>query len=250
MAIETKNKIIKAFDDNLPDDSCEALAFIDKNIKEFAPYIGMIKLGMKTVTKLGPVVIELAHSYGFEVFYDLKFCDIPETVKGAVYEATKLGVKIINVHAFGAKKMMIAAREGRDKALSENPKLNKPILIAVTVLTSISQEEFNNEIGIPGKIEDTVLRYAITAKECGLDGVVCSPKEIEKLKYLKVPVYPLYRRDFVLVTPGIRPTWSSQDDQQRVMTPKEALELGADYLVIGRPISTVEGAIKTLEEIS
>jgi len=241
---KAKNKIIKAFDSDLPDEKDIAMEQFSEYIGKFAAYAGMLKLGMKNITKFGPEIVSTAKKMGFEVFYDMKFFDIPNTVGEAVYEATKLGIKIINVHAMGSRKMMIAAIQGREFALLENPKLERPLLIAVTVLTSISQDEFNNDIGIPGTIAETVLRYSINTANVGFDGVVCSGQEVKILRNsTDIP------DDFILITPGIRQTDGEADDQQRITTPTVAVQDGSDYLVIGRPIKYIEGAQEILQEV-
>ncbi|MFK7780223.1 MAG: orotidine-5'-phosphate decarboxylase [Candidatus Gracilibacteria bacterium] len=237
--------IIKAYDSDLPDDRVIAMEELSNNIESFLKYASMLKFGMKNITKFGPDIVNMAKKMGYEVFYDMKFFDISNSVGEAVYEATKLGVKMINVHAIGCKKMMIAAIHGREVALQENPKLKRPILLAVTVLTSISQDEFNNEIGIPGSIADTVLRYSISTAEVGFDGVVCSGQEVKRLR--NEPKIP---NDFILVTPGIRQKGGSDDDQERITTPTVAIKDGSNFLVVGRPIKSLEGAQKVFQEVT
>src|SRR5690606_11716549 len=167
-------------------------------------------------------MVERIHKQGFEVFLDLKFHDIPNTVAGAVKAAAELGVWMVNVHAGGGGTMMRAARE----AIGSN---SSTLLIAVTVLTSLGQEDLA-EVGLEVDPETHVLRLAALAQKSGMDGVVCSAREIS-------PLRAVLDKNFLLVTPGIRPASDSADDQKRTQTPAEAVHLGGDYLVIGRPIT-------------
>ena len=173
---------------------------------------------------------------GFDVFLDLKFHDIPNTVAKAVTAAAELGVWMVNVHASGGLEMMQKAKE----ALAKYE--NGPLLIAVTVLTSMDQAQLSR-LGVDKTPQDQVLYLAKLAKEAGLDGVVCSAQEAESLK-TELGV------DFKLVTPGIRPVGADVGDQKRIMTPKKAVEAGSDYLVIGRPITKAEDPVKALEAIN
>lgn len=199
--------------------------------------------------KYGPKLINEIHSLGGEIFLDLKFHDIPNTVANYSITAAKNKVFMFNVHTLGGYEMMRKARVELDAFCSEN-NLRKPLLVGVTILTSMNQEELN-EIGINKGVENQVITLAKLAKKAGLDGVVCSPKEIEQVK-------SVCGKDFLTITPGIRPKWSVIDDQKRINTPKEAIEKGGDYLVIGRPIiqasnygiTKVEAAKKIIEEIT
>lgn len=195
-----------------------------------------IKVGKELFTLGGPKFVESIQKLGFEIFLDLKFHDIPNTVAAACRVAADLGVWMVNVHALGGRRMMEAASE----AIVHSE--NQVNLIAVTILTSHSDSELH-EIGLSGSAEDNVLRLAQLAKESGLDGVVCSAKEASMLK-------ERISKDFVLVTPGIRPSWSVKGDQSRVMTPREAISAGADYLVIGRPITEAENPYDALNKIT
>ncbi len=200
------------------------------------PGLCRLKVGKELFTASGPQLVEQLMSRGFEVFLDLKFHDIPNTVAQACKAAAALGVWMVNVHALGGRKMMEAAREAL--AHSAQP----PRLIAVTVLTSMGQEDLAG-IGIESSPADMVLRLAKLAHGCGLDGVVCSAQEAS-----------LLRRElgagFCLVTPGIRPPQADMDDQMRVMTPRAALEHGSSYMVIGRPITRAADPLVALQEIS
>jgi orotidine-5'-phosphate decarboxylase len=199
------------------------------------PDMTRVKVGKEMFTRFGPAMVEACMQRGFEVFLDLKFHDIPNTVAGACRSAADMGVWMMNVHASGGRRMMEAAA-GAIKASGSSAKL-----IAVTILTSLSQEEIA-EIGYSGTPEDNVSRLARLAKESGLDGIVCSPREAERIRGELGP-------DFELVTPGVRPAGSDTGDQRRVMTPRDALDAGATYLVIGRPITGAPDPQKALEEI-
>lgn len=207
--------------------------------------ITLFKVGKELFTACGNDAISAIHDRGARCFLDLKYHDIPNTVANASQIACRRGVFMFNVHASGGMKMMKAAR---DAVWGEAEKrgLEKPIILAVTVLTSLSEVELKNEIGISRSLDDQVLFFAEMAKESGLDGVVASAREIELIKNK-------LGDDFKVVTPGIRPEWASKQDQTRVMTPKEAFEKGADYIVIGRPITASanprESAERIIEEL-
>ena len=195
-----------------------------------------LKVGKELFVAEGPRLVEQLVGRGFDVFLDLKFHDIPNTVAQACKTAAALGVWLTNVHASGGLKMMAAAREALE-GLSKRPKL-----IAVTVLTSMDAEQLHG-IGIQASPRDQVSRLAQLTKEAGLDGVVCSAQEATMLRYE-------LGQDFMLVTPGIRPAGSSSDDQSRIMTPAKAIEAGADYLVIGRPITQAADPVAVLNAIA
>jgi orotidine-5'-phosphate decarboxylase len=200
------------------------------------PELCRLKVGKELFTASGPLLVEQLMRSGFEVFLDLKFHDIPNTVAQACKAASAMGVWMVNVHALGGRKMMEAAREA--VAQASHP----PRLIAVTVLTSMGQEDLAG-IGIAASPADMVLRLAKLAHECGLDGVVCSAQEAALLR-------SELGGGFCLVTPGIRPPQAGVDDQTRVMTPRAALENGSSYLVIGRPITRAADPLAALQEIS
>jgi orotidine-5'-phosphate decarboxylase len=182
-----------------------------------------VKVGKELFTATGPALIEALREQSFEVFLDLKFHDIPNTVAGACRAAAALGVWMVNVHASGGRAMMRAARA----ALEGMPR--RPLLTAVTVLTSLSAPELP-EVGLSGTPQDNVLRLASLARAAGLDGVVCSAQEARALR-------AALGEGFVLVTPGIRMADDSAGDQSRVVTPREAIMAGATYLVVGRPVT-------------
>ena len=211
------NKIIVALDFN---SSSRAVSFVGS----LDPKLCRLKIGKELFTAAGPGLIEIMIKKNFDVFLDLKFHDIPNTVANAVRVAADLGVWMLNVHIAGGSTMMRAAK---DAILSHRGR--KPILIGVTVLTSISTSELK-EIGINADLRDHVANLARLAYDSGLDGVVCSAEEAKLLRD-SLP------SDFILVTPGIRRDQDSKGDQKRVITPSEAIRNGSDYLVVGRPIT-------------
>ena len=204
--------------------------------KTLDPAICRVKVGKELFTRAGPSFIETLHEMGFEVFLDLKFHDIPNTVAKACRAAADLGVWMVNVHALGGRRMMEAAREAVDSAN------HHPLLIGVTILTSMGEEDLQ-EIGLPADPEANVLRLAQLAESSGLDGVVCSPREVAALR-------KTVGDSFSLVTPGVRPAGVSTDDQKRVTTPEDAIRTGSSYLVIGRPITQAENPKAALENIN
>lgn len=204
-------------------------------VNQLDPTQVRLKVGKELFTTGGPQVVEQLVKRDFSVFLDLKYHDIPNTVAKAVKAAANLGVWMIDIHAGGGTNMMIAAREALENFQE------RPLLIGVTVLTSMTKEDLE-QIGIESEPEDQVLTLAALTQDAGLDGVVCSPKEV-------APIREKIGKDFVLVTPGIRPAGSDLGDQRRVLTPKEALEIGSDYLVIGRPITAAPDPKASCEQI-
>ena len=203
--------------------------------KRLDPNQCRVKVGKELYTTAGPAILDSLHALGFEVFFDLKFHDIPNTVANAVSVAAKAGVWMVNVHASGGRRMM----EASANALQQLPN-NNTLLIAVTVLTSMDQSDLV-EIGIDATPEQHVKRLAALAKSSGMDGVVCSAQESKMLS-------TELGKDFVLVTPGIRPTGSDQGDQKRIMTPADAMAAGSHYLVMGRPITQAADPIAVLTQ--
>ena len=195
-----------------------------------------LKVGKELFTRSGPDLVKALQSRGFDIFLDLKFHDIPNTTSAAVVAAAELGVWMVNVHASGGEKMMVACRERLESFGND-----RPLLIAVTVLTSMSDEDLAG-IGITSSAEAHVSRLATLTKNSGLDGVVCSAQEAPRLKAEQ-------GSDFQLITPGIRPLTADKGDQQRIMTPVDALKAGSDYLVIGRPITQAPDPLAALEAI-
>lgn len=223
-------KVIVALDYPSQD---EALAFVDR----IEPGSCRLKVGKEMFTLYGPDFVRKLHDRGHSVFLDLKFHDIPNTCSRAVAAAAELGVWMVNVHASGGERMMAASRE-----ILEPYGKDRPLLIGVTVLTSMDESDLAG-IGIQREPREHVLSLATLAKNSGLDGVVCSAQEATMLK-------GNLGQEFKLVTPGIRPAGSAAGDQRRVMTPVEAVQAGSDYLVIGRPITQATDPAAVLAEIN
>ncbi|WP_339805122.1 orotidine-5'-phosphate decarboxylase [uncultured Marinobacter sp.] len=229
MQVSNDPRIIVALD--FPSEQ-PALALVDT----LDPALCRLKVGKELFTRSGPGLVRQLHDRGFEVFLDLKFHDIPNTTSAAVAAAADLGVWMVNVHAAGGEKMMVACRERLEPLGAD-----RPLLIAVTVLTSMNADDLAG-IGVAGTPADQVNRLATLTRNCGLDGVVCSAQEAPLLKREQ-------GQDFRLVTPGIRPVSSERGDQQRVMTPEAAIRAGSDYLVIGRPVTQAADPLSVLRSI-
>lgn len=235
---ESKDKIIVALDVATAEEARQI-------ISELRGEVGAFKIGLQLFTAAGASFVRETVEAGAKIFLDVKFHDIPNTVAKASVEAARLGIWMFNVHALGGAEMMRKTVEAvREGCAKEN--LLQPKIIGVTVLTS-SNETTLREVGIETETREEVLKLAGLAAECELDGVVASPLEIEAIRgAVKKP-------DFLIVTPGIRPNFATNDDQKRVMTAKDAMAIGADYLVIGRPILQAEDRLaavrKILEEI-
>ena len=211
----------------------DALAFVER----VSPELCRLKVGKEMFTLFGPAFVRTLVNKGFDVFLDLKFHDIPNTVAKAVAASAELGVWMVNVHASGGLRMMTAAKEAL-RPYGERA----PHLIAVTVLTSMEQDELAR-VGVSGPLQEHVLRLAALTQEAGLDGVVCSAQEASLLK-------SRLGKEFKLITPGIRPAGAELGDQRRVLTPVEACAQGSDYLVIGRPITQASNPAATLKSIN
>jgi len=207
-------------------------------VATLAGRVGMFKVGKQLFTAYGPDIVRMVENFDADVFLDLKYHDIPNTVAMASREAARLKVKLFNLHALGGYEMMARTREMMDR---EFPAGNRAKVLAVTILTS-STEETLRDVGIEHPVTEMVPRLALLAKRAGLDGVVASPQEV-----------PLIRQacgdEFLIVTPGVRPAFAATDDQKRIMTPAEAVAAGADYLVIGRPISAAADPLQAVETI-
>jgi orotidine-5'-phosphate decarboxylase len=213
----------------LPLDGLSSLPEVEELVGELSPYVGLFKVGKESYTRFGPSVVELVHGHGAGVFLDLKYHDIPNTVKGAARAATELGVAMFNVHAAGGSAMMAAARQGVEEAAGLGGAA--PRIVAVTVLTSIDQDTLNGEVGVPGALEDQVLRLARLAEAAGLDGIVCSAADLHALK-------GKLGQAFFYVTPGIKGTTTPAGvDQKRVLSPGSAVRAGSSMLVVGRAIT-------------
>lgn len=209
-------------------DKADTLAFLD-NFKDEKLFL---KIGMELFYSEGPDIVREIKSRGHKIFLDLKLHDIPNTVEKGMRSLSNLGVDMTNVHAAGTKDMMAAGLKGLTKEDG-----TRPLLIAVTQLTSTSQERMENELLIKEPIEDVVMHYAKNTQEAGLDGVVCSPLEVQAVK-------AKCGKDFITVTPGIRFAAKDAGDQVRITTPAKAKELGSDYIVVGRPITQAEDPVE------
>jgi orotidine-5'-phosphate decarboxylase len=234
----TKDKIIVALDVETASEAREIIG-------EIGGEVGAFKIGLQLFTSAGASFVREVVDKGIRVFLDVKFHDIPNTVAKASVEVARLGVWMFNVHAIGGGEMMRRTVETvRETCAREN--LAPPKIIGVTVLTS-SNAETLREVGIEKEVDSQVVNLARLTAKCGLDGVVASPLEVEAIRR------NVTEKDFLIVTPGIRPVFATNDDQKRVMTPKEAVSQGADYLVIGRPITQAgdksSAVRKILEEI-
>lgn len=222
-------RIVVAMDfDNA--DQCIAMA------KRLSPLDCRLKVGKELFTACGPKIVEQLMALGFEIFLDLKFYDIPNTTSKAVKAAAELGVWMVNVHASGGERMMVAAREILERRTGKSP-----LLIAVTVLTSMAASDLSG-VGIVCSLEEQVMKLARLTHACGLDGIVCSALEAELMR-------TQFGSDFCLVTPGIRLDTSPPDDQRRTLTPAAAIAAGSSYLVIGRPITQALNPSETCKSI-
>lgn len=197
-----------------------------------------VKIGMELFYAAGPSIVETIQKQGHKIFLDLKFHDIPNTVAGATRSCLELGADIMNLHAGGGSKMMLAAME----TITHSTVKEKPLLIAVTQLTSTDAQMLKEELLIETAMEETVLSYAENAKKCGLNGVVCSALEVRRIK-------DKLGEDFITVTPGIRPADGEIGDQARVVTPQMAREIGSDYIVVGRPITKASNPVEAYQQI-
>ncbi len=234
----SQNQLIVALD-------VENLAAANELVTTLSDDVKWFKIGKQLFTAVGPTSVKLLHEAKKNIFLDLKFHDIPNTVAGAVASATKIGANMINMHASGGLEMMRVAGETAEKQASELG-ISKPIVLGVTILTSVDEANFQRDFGTQRKLKDQVAYLAELSQKAGLDGVVASPLEIGLIR-------KVCGDDFVIVTPGVRPAWAASNDQQRVMTPAEAIHAGADYIVVGRPITAAdnprEAARKILQEI-
>ena len=205
----------------------EVMNFLDK-FQDKKPFV---KIGMELFYAEGPAIVKEIKERGHKIFLDLKLCDIPNTVKKAMSVLSNLDVDMCNLHASGTKAMMEAAIEGLTR-----PDGSRPLLIAVTQLTSTSEERMKNDLLINEPLDKVVMHYAKCAAECGLDGVVCSPLEAGKVK-------EVCGKDFMTVTPGVRFADGDVGDQVRITTPERAKEIGSDYIVVGRPVTQAEDPV-------
>ncbi len=232
--MEIKDKLVLALD---VEDIKEAKSLVD----ELSDYIGTFKVGLQLFCGYGLEIIDYIKQKNSNFFLDVKLHDIPNTVEKASYNVIKNGANFFNVHATGGIEMMKAARKGADEA-AEKFDRKKPIILAVTVLTSISQEVLTNELSNTKSVEDFVVQLAKNAHKAGLDGVVASAKEIKVIK-------KELGDDFIVLTPGIRPKWSLTDDQKRIATPSGAIKDGADYIVLGRAVTKAQNRLEAVKKI-
>ena len=234
--MKAKDKLIVALDFDTREKAVETIQRLEADVEIF-------KVGLELYLASRGKIVEYLQEKGKKVFLDLKFMDIPNTVAGAAREAAKMGVFMFNVHVPGGKQMMASAREAVEQVAAGGQQ--KPLLIGVTVLTSLDQNDLL-QLGITQDIKELVIARAKLAKEAGLDGVVASPREAAEIK-------STCGHEFLSVCPGVRPTWAAAGDQKRIMTPKDAINQGASYLVVGRPITgaadPAEAARKVLEEM-
>ncbi len=220
------------------------LSDAEKLVRSLSPFVHTFKIGKELFTSCGPEVVRMVRSQGADIFLDLKFHDIPNTVSSACRAAVRQGVFMLNVHCLGGRKMMTEAAAAVHEEAAVSGK--KPLLIGVTLLTSMGDADLG-EIGIAKKTQDEVRDLAALAFSSGLDGVVASGQEIELIRKVT-------NEKFIIVTPGVRPAWAAQGDQKRVVTPKEAVDKGASFIIVGRPIThhprPEEAAQMVLKEIA
>lgn len=231
---QIKEKLVLALD-------VETIEEAKKLVDDFSPYIGTFKVGLQLFCGYGLEIVNYIKEKNSNFFLDVKLHDIPNTVEKASYNVIKNGANFFNVHATGGIEMMRAAKKG---AMEAHQKFNtkKPLILAVTVLTSISDEILKNELSNNLSSEEFVIKLAKNAKEAGLDGVVASAKELKAIK-------KELGEDFLVLTPGIRPKWSSKDDQKRIVTPSDAIKDGSDFIVLGRAVTKAQNKIDAIEKI-
>ncbi len=228
-----QNQLIVALD-------VSSLSEAEKLVKTLSPVVKTFKVGKELFTSVGPEAVKMVHAHGARVFLDLKFHDIPNTVGSACEAATKLGVWMMNVHGLGGKNMLYNAVQSVHKT-AEGLKVEHPKVLGVTVLTSMTDRDLA-EVGVKNKVKEEVELLASLVQQCGLDGVVASGQEIELIRKVA-------GKHFLIVTPGVRPPWAAHGDQKRIITPKEAIEKGADFVVVGRPITQDKNPREAAEKI-
>ena len=217
------------------------LAEAEALVNRLAPHVGLFKVGLQLFHSEGAPVFEMVHRLSGPAFYDSKFFDIPNTVAGAAAAVSRLGIKMFNVHALGGKAMMAAAKEAA-ACTADALGLPRPLVLGVTIVTSMDETTLLEECGIGRPLDDEVVHLARMAQEAGLDGVVASVLETPAIKQE-------CGKEFLVVCPGIRPPGSSPNDQERTGTPRLAREAGADYIVVGRPITKAEDPVKAAQRI-
>ncbi|MEK6646915.1 MAG: orotidine-5'-phosphate decarboxylase [Candidatus Firestonebacteria bacterium] len=229
-----KSKLIVALD---VDSAKQAIAIV----KKLKNYVQIFKVGLQLFTAEGPKIINAIKKLGVEVFLDAKFHDIPNTVAKACESVVRLQIAMLNVHTLGGYEMMLVAKESVERTASKL-KIKKPVLLGVTILTSINSDILKNEIGVKINLKAKVKQLALLAKKAGLDGIVASPQEITDIR-------KVCGKKFIIVTPGVRPAWAGLDDQKRIMTPWEAINAGANYIVVGRPILKAQNPVIAVQQI-
>lgn len=231
--IEPRERLIFALD-------VEHFGEAQKLVGLLKGHVGLFKVGKQLFTHSGPKVIDMIRNKGERVFLDLKFHDIPNTVANAGEEATKLGSTMFTVHSMGGYQMMKGAVESSRKT-AKQLNIPKPFILAVTILTSMDEATLK-QVGIKTPLEEQVVRLATLAKRAGVSGVVASPREISLIR-------DHCGSDFLIVTPGVRPTSAGKDDQKRTLTPGDAIRAGANYIVVGRPIKEADDPVRAADEI-
>lgn len=232
-----KEKIVLALD-------VDTLEEAKSLIMELKDYVGVFKVGLQLYTQNGNEIIDFMTEHRLEFFLDVKLLDIPNTVAKAAENIVKRGASFFNIHTLGGAEMMRQCAKSA-KATAKELGQKEPLILGVTVLTSISDDVLNNELGIPNNANDYVLKLAKLAKDSGLDGVVASVWEAKKIK----EICGRGKCDFKVLCPGIRPEWSLKNDQKRAATPAIAIQEGADYLVIGRAVTSADNRVKAMEMI-
>ena len=213
----------------------EALSLVQE-----LPDAEIFKVGLTLFASEGPSLLKDIQNHGKKIFLDLKLHDIPHQIAGAVKAGMGYGVYMMTLHASGGREMMARAAEAAEQEMLQSSR-TKPLLLAVTILTSLKGEQLR-DIGMEDRVDDQVLRLARLAKENGMDGVVCSPQEIDLIK-------KEFGQDFLVVSPGIRPLWAAAQDQKRILTPREAIKKGVDYMVVGRPITKADSPSEAFQRI-
>jgi orotidine-5'-phosphate decarboxylase len=231
---KSKERLIVALD-------CESIEEAKRWIENLREDVGLFKIGLELYARYGTQVFDLMKGVDIPLFFDCKFMDIPNTVGGASRGLVGRGIKMFNVHATGGTDMMKAALRAVEEE-AEKQKTQRPLVIAVTILTSITRDILEEEIGIKQSVEATVGRFALLTKKAGLDGVVCSANEVGTIR-------KLCGDKFLTVTPGIRPAWAGDDDQKRIVTPAQAIKNGSDYIIIGRPITRAKNMVDAARRI-
>ncbi|HEY9756527.1 MAG TPA: orotidine-5'-phosphate decarboxylase [Oculatellaceae cyanobacterium] len=233
-APKSKERLIVALD-------CENLEEAKRWIESLRQDVGLFKIGLELYARYGTQIFDVMKNEDVPFFFDCKFMDIPNTVAGASRGLVGRRIKMFNVHATGGSDMMKASLKAVEEE-AEKQKTERPLVIAVTVLTSITRDILEEEIGIKQSVEATVGRFALLTKKAGLDGVVCAASEVSTIR-------KLCGDKFLTVTPGIRPTWAGDDDQRRIVTPAQAVKNGSDYIVVGRPITRAKNMVDAARRI-